>query len=150
MRAIQGSSTLRTRRNAPLTTRRESSPSAGAVYLDREERLRALREAAQRAKRRLPTIRRVVLFGSMATGMPGPRSDADLLVELTESPTAAARDRIPDVLGALSPLPCPVDLFVLTSTEVAAARRGGSPLLRAIEGSGVDLLVQDGLPAPRS
>jgi predicted nucleotidyltransferase len=86
------------------------------------------------------TIRRVVLFGSLVTGIPTPRSDADLLVVVDSTPLAEPRDRVPELLAALAPLPCPVDLFVLTSTEVEAGRRSGSPLLRVVLSTGVDLL----------
>ena len=85
--------------------RRRSSSSAGAVYLDREQRLEELRVAATRAAARLPAVRRVILFGSLVEGIPTPRSDADLLVVLSESDQRLPRDRVPEVLSALMPLP---------------------------------------------
>lgn len=94
--------------------RKSSSNSAGATYLDREARLRDLFMMAERAAARVPEIRRIILFGSMVNGIATPRSDADLLVEVRVSTDAA------DVLRAMSPLPCPVDLFVFTSEELAA------------------------------
>jgi len=116
-----------------------SSTSAGATYLNRPARLEELRGAVQRARERVPEIVRVRLFGSLVSGIPTPRSDADLLIEVSSSAHARPRDRIPDMLTALSPLPCPVDLFVLTSTEVEAARASDSPLLHEILSNGVDL-----------
>jgi predicted nucleotidyltransferase len=121
-------------------TRRRSPNSAGAIYLDRAERIAALREAAGRAVSKLPSIRRVILFGSLANGIPTPRSDADLLVEVETSDEPESRDRVPAVLLAMSPRPCPVDLFVLTSEEIERSRAEGSPLLRIALGSGIDLL----------
>jgi predicted nucleotidyltransferase len=118
----------------------KSSNSAGAIYLDKAGRIEQLRLAAARAQQRLPSIRRVVLFGSLASGIPTPRSDADLLVVLETSPHTSPRDRVPAVIKALSPLPCPVDLFVLTSAEMERGQTEGSPLLRVALGSGVDLL----------
>lgn len=109
-----------------------SSSSAGAIYLDREQRIEALRLAAARAAERMPAIRRIVLFGSIANGVPTPRSDADLLIEVSRSDHGESRDRIPEVLRALAPLPCPVDLFVLTSEEIERFSRDGSPLLKAV------------------
>ena len=119
--------------------RRSSSSSAGAIYLNKAERLEALREAARRASARVPEIRRVILFGSLVSGVPTPRSDADVLVEVSSSPHAEPRDRIPDMLRAFRPLPCPLDLFVLTSEETG--RPGpGSPLVRLAFEAGLDLL----------
>jgi len=127
--------------------RLSSSRTAGADYLDRNKRIEDLREAARRAARLFPSIRRVVLFGSLARGIPTPRSDSDLMIELASSPHPQPRDRIPEMLRALSPLPCSVDLFVLTSQEVEAHARESTPLLREILAHGIDLLepsVQNG------
>ena len=122
--------------------RRKSSSSAGAVYLDRERRIEELRVAASRAATRLPTLRRVILFGSLVAGIPTPRSDADLLVVLSESDHREPRDRVPEVRRALRPLPCPVDLFVLTSEELEQHTREGQPLVREVRQHGRDLLLQ--------
>jgi len=119
---------------------RASSKPAGATYLDRTERIQRLREAAGRAAERMPSIRRVVLFGSLVAGIPTPRSDADLVVFVDASPHAEPRDRVPEVLAALAPLPCPVDLFVVTAAEAARMGESGSPILRVALRSGRDLL----------
>jgi hypothetical protein len=44
------------------------------------------------------------------------------------------------VLRALSPLPCSVDLILMTSDESACAGRSGEPLVRTALATGVDLL----------
>jgi predicted nucleotidyltransferase len=88
----------------------------------------------------MPSIRRVLLFGSLPGGRATPRSDADVLVVVSDSAYSDARERIPDVLHAMAPLPCPVDLFVLTTTELARAQEEDSPLARAALATGVDLL----------
>jgi predicted nucleotidyltransferase len=120
--------------------RNTSSRPAGATYLNRDERIERLREAARRCSERIPSVRRIVLFGSLAAGVPTPRSDADLMIEVASSPHAEPRDRIPEMLRALSPLPCPIDLFVLTSSEVERHGRERSPLLGEILAHGIDLL----------
>jgi uncharacterized protein len=117
-----------------------SSNSAGAIYLNKAERVEKLRLSVVAAQKRLPSIRRVILFGSLATGTPTPRSDADLLVVLDSSPHQHPRERVPEILRALSPLPCPVDLFVLTSDEMERFGREGSPLIRVALETGRDLL----------
>lgn len=120
--------------------RKPSSRSAGAAYLDRGRRLEELRASARRAAAALPAIRRIVLFGSLAHGIPTPRSDADLLIVVDRSEQAEPRNRIPEMLGALRPLPCPVDLIVLTAEEVARHIAEGHPLLREVFAHGLDLL----------
>jgi predicted nucleotidyltransferase len=119
---------------------RKSSSSAGAVYLDREQRIEELRAAAGRAALRLPQIERVILFGSLVAGIPTPRSDADLLVIVAESDHLEPRDRVPEVVRALKPLPCPVDLFVLTTAELARYTSEKNPLVREALERGRDLL----------
>ena len=121
--------------------RKRSSSSAGAFYLDRKERIDDLRKAALRARKKITEIRRIVLFGSLVSGIPTPRSDADLLVILSSSPHSRPRERIPEILGALGPTPCPVDLFVLTAAEAERARAQGHPLLREALEKGLDLLA---------
>ncbi|MFQ5654328.1 MAG: nucleotidyltransferase domain-containing protein [Planctomycetota bacterium] len=119
---------------------RESSPSAGATYLDKAARLNELRAAARRAAARMPHLRRLILFGSLVDGIPTPRSDADLLAVVEESTDPRPRDRIPELLRTLSPLPCPVDLWVLTAAEIDRAIEEGSPLVREAVEKGIDLL----------
>lgn len=88
----------------------------------------------------LPAIRRVVLFGSLAHGIPTPRSDADLLIVVDRSEQPEPRDRIPEMLRALRPLPCPVDLVVVTAEELERHTGEGHPLLREALAHGEDLL----------
>lgn len=123
-----------------MPTPRSLRSSAGATYLDRHGRIEDLRRAACLARARLPSIRRVILFGSLASGTPTPRSDADLLIIVTHSRHERAADRLPELLRALAPLPCPVDLFVLTADELERARREESPLVREALAGGLDLL----------
>jgi predicted nucleotidyltransferase len=120
--------------------RKRYSSSAGAVYLDRERRIEELRAGAHRAAARMPGVQRVVLFGSLVKGIPTPRSDADLLVVVTESEQSEPRDRVPEMLRALMPLPCPVDLFVLTTQELERYASDGNPLVREALEHGRDLL----------
>ncbi len=117
-----------------------SSSSAGATYLDRGQRVEEVRLAARRAASRVPSIQRVILFGSLVTSIPTPRSDADLLVIVGSSPYAEPSDRVPEILRALRPLPCPMDLFVLTADEFARFEAEGSALLRTVRRTGLDLL----------
>jgi predicted nucleotidyltransferase len=107
---------------------RHSSSSGGAIYLDRNERLAELTRMAARAAATLPEIRRIILFGSTVTGIPTPRSDADLLVEVDRS-DQRPRDRAMQVVRAMQPLSCPVDLFVYTRDELQQLEQEESPLV---------------------
>lgn len=117
-----------------------SSTPAGAIYLDRERRIENLRRMARRAADRLPTIRKVLLFGSLVSGIPTPHSDADLLIELTSSTHPLPHDRLPELLRALRPFPCPLDVFAYTTQEIEELQDGDSPLVRRALEDGVDLL----------
>lgn len=117
-----------------------SSSSAGATYLDRARRVEEVRLAARQAASRVPSIQRVILFGSLVGSRPTPRSDADLLVIVKSSPHAEPSDRIPEILRALMPLPCPMDLFVLTVDELGRFEAEGSALVRTALQTGLDLL----------
>lgn len=85
-------------------------------------------------------MRRAILFGSLISGIPTPRSDADLLIILDASEHAQMRDRVPAVLAAMTPLPCPIDLFVLTVDEFERAHREGDTFVREALARGLDLL----------
>jgi predicted nucleotidyltransferase len=121
--------------------RTRSSNSSGATYLDREARLREVKTMARRAAARIPEIRRVLLFGSLVKGIPTPRSDADLLVEIDGEIADDPRDRAGEVSRAMSPLPCPVDLFVYTSAELHELLAERAPVVTAALRDGVDLLA---------
>src|SRR5262245_32449196 len=119
---------------------RSSATTAGATYLDKDRRIDELRAAARRAAVWMPSIRRVRLFGSLAQAVATPRSDADLLIVVDVSDKSDPRDRIPAVLAALSPLPCPIDAFVLTAEEFERARDRGDALVREALAKGIDLI----------
>jgi predicted nucleotidyltransferase len=118
----------------------KSSNLSGAIYLDKAGRIKALCRAAIRARKRVPAIRRAILFGSLASGNATPRYDADILVIVENSLYSVSRDRIPEMLQAFSPLPCPIDLYVLTRDEFERYRSAGSPLLRAAMDESICLL----------
>jgi predicted nucleotidyltransferase len=123
-----------------LPTQRPSQNSAGVTFLNKEARISDLRRAAARARERMPALGRIILFGSLVSGAPTPRSDADLMAVVIRGPHEHARDRVPELLAALSPLPCPVDVFVVTENEFERAQHDGTPLIREALAHGVDLL----------
>ena len=76
--------------------------------------VRSLRELATRLVRSNPDVAAVVLFGSLARGDYGLRSDADLLVCLRAERADRPADRIPPFLAAFLGALVPVDVFPLT------------------------------------
>ncbi|MCB9729982.1 MAG: nucleotidyltransferase domain-containing protein [Deltaproteobacteria bacterium] len=78
--------------------RQRALAEAAAAW--RRERLSEAAEAARQLSERFPSVRRVVLFGSLARGSAGPGSDVDLWLEgLAEADwldaVSLARQRIP-------------------------------------------------------
>lgn len=102
--------------------------SARAVYLDREVVLERLRGLAARLVAADPTVRAVVLFGSLAAGRGGPGSDADLLVLLDSSPYVRRPDRTPDLLARLTGAPVPLHVHAYTVAELECALSRGDGL----------------------
>ncbi len=60
-------------------------------------------------------IKRVILYGSRATGSPGPHSDFDLLV--VETGSVSKQEEIMRLRLALGSLPCTVDVWVMSEEE---------------------------------
>ncbi|NBF41568.1 MAG: nucleotidyltransferase domain-containing protein [Spirochaetes bacterium] len=100
--------------------RKQSFDSVTVFWLDREAAVEAVREAARRVGERDPSVVRVVLFGSLADGTATAASDADIIIELSDSDLRLL-DRPPRYLDAFADLGLPVDLFVYTTAEVRAA-----------------------------
>ena len=87
-------------------------------------------------------MRKVILFGSLARGDYGIRSDLDLLVILERS-DKPARERLADFLQYTSNYP--TDIFPLTQAEVESRLREDDPFLRRAEREGILLY-----PAPEA
>jgi predicted nucleotidyltransferase len=69
-----------------------------------------------------PDVRAVYLFGSFASGRATPRSDADIVVEIAPD-EPVSRQRVDDAArGLFLEAPVPVDLFVVSSAQMAVAR----------------------------
>ncbi|MFN3595359.1 MAG: nucleotidyltransferase domain-containing protein [Thiobacillaceae bacterium] len=81
----------------------------------------ALTEAARAALSDHPELLGVWLFGSRARGDHGARSDVDLLL-VVSSARPRPMDRLLDYKDLIERIPAPVDLLVLTPSEVDATR----------------------------
>ena len=92
-----------------------------------------LKAAVRNLKSRHPDIQAVYLFGSYASGIPGPKSDADLIIVTQEY-------SMEDLQRAFLHVSVPVDLYVLkpdTFQQKAATGKGIASI--AIQ-SGIKLL----------
>lgn len=81
--------------------------------------------------------RKIILFGSRATGTSGPDSDVDLLVVLPFIGSHLAK--AVEILGRVHPGTYPVDLLVRTPEEMIWRYNGRDPVVRAAVDSGVVL-----------
>ncbi|MGQ0671177.1 MAG: nucleotidyltransferase domain-containing protein [Actinomycetota bacterium] len=93
-------------------------------WLDSQEALYRLGEAARRALAEDDTVRGIYLFGSLAQGRAVPGSDADILVLLDRSDRRFV-DRPLDLLPHFEEVGLSVDLFCYTQKELA-----GTPFAR--------------------
>ena len=95
---------------------------ASSRFIDQAAVVEALRQQARQLKIQQAKVTAVHLFGSFATGTATPRSDADVVVEIP-SGDVALREQIRDAaLDIFLGAPVPVDLFVMSSAELAAER----------------------------
>jgi predicted nucleotidyltransferase len=93
--------------------------------------LAAARTWASDLRKRHAEIVRIGYFGSYATGVFGPGSDLDVLIEVT----AAADRRLADRAAVYLPdrFPVGIELFVFTSSELVRLRREGSSFVAAVD-----------------
>lgn len=100
----------------------------------------AARRWAERAAKRIAARtrpERIILFGSLAYGRPGPDSDVDVLVVLKEPRDRRARYRLVD--RAIGEHMWPVDLLVYSPEEIQARLRIGDPFFRHVLRRGIQL-----------
>lgn len=96
--------------------RTRSFGSAKVFWLDRDEALRRLHDAAGRVLAERPDVLAIHLFGSLADGRAVPGSDADVLILLERSERRWI-DRPLDYIGYFEGVGMPVELFCYTTEE---------------------------------
>jgi predicted nucleotidyltransferase len=92
-----------------------------------------LKKAARLLKTRCPAVEAVYLFGSFASGIPTPKSDADLLVVAEEKDSDAIREIIYSA-------PVPIDLFVVSPNAFSHNVKAGKGIAALAVRKGVKLL----------
>lgn len=100
----------------PSVMESRSYGSVKIFWLNREEALRRLQEAAGRLLGAHPDVLGVYLFGSLAEGRAIPGSDADLLILLVDS-NRRWLDRPLEFHTYFDGVGLPVDIFCYTAEE---------------------------------
>ncbi len=106
-------------RNMPSLVRKQSYGSVTIYWLDRAEARRQVHEAARQLVQARPEVVAVYLFGSLAKNKAGPRSDADVLVVLRESPIRVWFKRYTEYSPYFDAVEMPVELFCYTIEELS-------------------------------
>ena len=113
---------------------------ASCRFIDRAGVLQELREAASRVRSAYPEILSVTLFGSFAVGVPTPRSDADILIEVEGSLTRAQRREAASSYADLfQDVSVPVEVFVCSAVELASSMEAGGGVAAVAHRTGVRL-----------
>ncbi len=74
--------------------------------------------------------RRIILFGSYAREEAGPDSDLDLLIEL--DPPLPSHGRSSRIKALFDAYPCPMDILVYTTEEIAYWQRAPASLVASV------------------
>ena len=99
-------------------------------FVDRQAVVDVLRTLAQRIKADEPRIAAVHLFGSFATGTAGPRSDADVVIEIPRQDADLFGELLAVAHRVFSEAPVPVDVFILSSDRICAGSGIGGAVVR--------------------
>jgi predicted nucleotidyltransferase len=127
------------RPSAPSIVRKESYGSVTIYWLDRAEARRQVQAAAERLVQARPEVVAVYLFGSLATGKAVPRSDADLLLVLRESPLRHSFRRALEYSPYFDEVEMPVDLFCYTLEELPHLPFARRALSEAVLLAGIEI-----------
>jgi predicted nucleotidyltransferase len=98
-----------------------------------------LRECAARLKSQRKEVKAVYLFGSFATGQATPRSDADVVIEIMDNHADSRSEIVDETVGIFLDAPVPVEVFVLTSFQLAEGQRLGTGVAAAVSREGMRL-----------
>jgi predicted nucleotidyltransferase len=111
-------------------------PTAKPRFVDREELIRAARDAARRMAESNSLVKKVLLFGSFARGDYSARSDLDLLVILDNEAELFHR-RVEPFLAETPPYPS--DVLVCTERELENALASRQPFIGRILREAIEL-----------
>jgi predicted nucleotidyltransferase len=99
-------------------------------FIDQSAVVEALRGCARQLKVQCADVVAVHLFGSFATRTATPRSDADVIVEINEADLSLRQQVQEAATDIFLDAPVPIDLFVISSAELAEGRGVAGRLTR--------------------
>ena len=105
-------------------------------FVDRNGVVAVLQDCAVRLKAQRQEIKAVYLFGSFASGKATPRSDADVVVEIMDNHSDSRSILADEAAGIFLDAPVPVEVFILTSSQLAAGERVGTGVAGAVNREG--------------
>jgi predicted nucleotidyltransferase len=114
-------------------TRSKYTIFAVSRFLNPEPVINELKAAVRKLKRHRPDIQAVYLFGSYASGIPGPKSDVDLIIVTEEN-------SMEDIQAALLQVSVPVDLYLLKPAVFQQKAASGTGIAAIAARSGIKLL----------
>lgn len=113
-------------------------PSSRPTFVDGERIISEIKKVAEGVAKRHKNVENIYLFGSYASGNAGYRSDADVLVVLSED-KRKMKDRLSEFILEFSDVPVPVDVLALTKAELKKARKEKNQFLKRVA-SGIKLV----------
>jgi predicted nucleotidyltransferase len=102
-------------------------------FLNPEPVIDELKAAVRKLKKRRPDLQAVYLFGSYASGIPGPKSDTDLIIVTEEN-------SMDDIQAAFLQVSVPVDLYLLKPAAFQQKAASGKGFAAVAARSGIKLL----------
>lgn len=103
---------------------------ASSRFVDRQAVVDILRTLARRLKAQQAQIAAVHLFGSFACGTAGPRSDADIVIEISRQDADLVGELLAAAHQVFSESPVPVDVYVLPSDRLCEGPGIGGAVAR--------------------
>ena len=103
---------------------------ASSRFIDQSAVVEVLRGCARQLKVQCADVVAVHLFGSFATRTATPRSDADVIVEINEADLSLRQQVHEAATDIFLEAPVPIDLFVISSAELAEGRGVAGRLTR--------------------
>lgn len=119
-----------------------NSPRSGYLH-KKEELLAYLREGVSKLLKTFIEVEEVWLFGSFSRQDWGIKSDADILITLSESPWERFFDRIPKYMDIFLKVPLSVDIFPYTRNEIARMIEAGNLFILRILKERIPLVVRE-------
>lgn len=91
--------------------------SSRPAFVDSKKIISEIKKVAEGVAKRHKNIENIYLFGSYASGKAGYRSDADVLIVLSED-NRKMKERLSEFIHEFSDAPIPVDVLAFTKAEL--------------------------------